>query len=240
MEVRLRKPEVEDRSIHFTLAPFITEWASTQASFIAAIARELGDLLSVRPQDFSSNPSTDLGEAWCKYRIFGGASTIVLRPDTLELNFVNVNENDHVTIFEIIRRLGSVLQQDIGGYERGDVSLASDRHVEMIVDGSADRYLNQFAWEQTADMVKTDSDMEYSPTVKVILSNKGGDWSVHRLVEKSSLLADGLFVNTLVFISSFDFAEFDEQRKLVDRIYDLADKAVGLSYVGDSDADANS
>ncbi len=241
MEVRLRKPEREDLLIHFTLVPFITQWASTQERFMTAITRELGDLLSVRPQDFYTNPSIGLGEVWCKYRIFGGASTIVLHPDALRLDFKSVNENDQLTIIEIIRRSASMLQQDIGGYAQCYVSLTSNRHVRAVGDGSADRFLDQFALQKTADMVKTDSNLEYSPTAKVILSNeKEGDWSVHRLVEKSGPLPDGLFVYTLIFIPSFELAEFDKQRKLIDRIFDLADKAVGLNYVGDSDADANS
>ena len=240
MEVRLQRPQREDLSIRFTLAPFITEWVSMQANFITAIAQKFGDWLSVRPQDFSSNPSGNLGEAWCMYRIFGGTSTIVLRPDTLELNFVNLNENDRQSVIAIIRRSGSVLQQDIGGYTRCYVSLTSNRHAEIAGDGNADRYLNQFALKHAADMVKTDSDMEYKPTARVVLSHKGGDWSVHRLVEKSDFLPDGLFVHTLVFIPSFDLAELDEQGELIDRIFEQADKAVELSYVGDSDADANS
>lgn len=240
MEVRLQRPQREDLSIRFTLAPFITEWVSTQANFITAIAQKFGDWLSVRPQDFSSNPSGNLGEAWCMYRIFGGASTIVLRPDTLELNFVNLNENDRQSVIEIIRRAGSVLQQDIGSYTRCYVSLTSNRHAEIAGDGDADHCLNQFALKQTADIVKTDSDLEYRPAAKVILSHKGGDWSVHRLVEKSDFLPGGLFVYTLVFIPSFDLAELDRQVELIDRIFDLADKAVELSYVGDSDANTNS
>ena len=239
MEVRLRKPEREDLLIHFTLTPFIADWASTQTRFIAAIARELGDLLSIRPQDFYTNPSVGLGEVWCKYKISGGASTIVLHPDALRLDFKSVNENDRLTIIEIIRRSVSVLQQDIGSYARCYVSLTSNRHVVTVGDGSVDRYLDQFAWKQPTEIAKTDSDIEYSPAVKIILSNQQEGWYVHRLVEKSSLLPDGLFVNTLIFIPSFELAEFDEQEKLLDRIFDLADEAVGLSYVGDSDADTN-
>lgn len=243
MEVRLQRPQREDLSIRFTLAPFITEWVSTQANFIAAIAQKFGDWLSVRPQDFSSNPSGNLGEAWCMYRIFGGASTIVLRPDALELNFVNVNdenETDRGTITEIIRRSGTMLQQDIGSYARCYVSVTSKRHAEIAEDRNVDHYLSQFALKETADMVKTDSDIEYSPTAKIILSHKGGEWSVQRLVEKSDLLPDGLFVHTLIFIPSFELAKVDKQRKVVNQIDKLANKSVGLRYVGDSDADVNS
>lgn len=181
-----------------------------------------------------------LGEVWCKYRIFGGASTIVFRPDILELSFVNAGENDSPTILEIIRRSASILQQDIGDYAQCHVSLSLYRHVKAVGDGSADRYLNQFTLKQTADMVRTDSDIEYRPTVKVILSNKEEGWEVHQLVEKSDALPDGLFINTLIFIPLFELAKFDEQQKLTDRIFDLSNKAVGLIHIEDSNADADS
>ncbi|MCY4389158.1 MAG: hypothetical protein OXC18_18850 [Desulfurellaceae bacterium] len=240
MEVRLQRPERADLSIRFTLVPFITDWASAQTRFITAVVRELGGLLSVRPQDFYTNPSMGLGEVWCKYRIFGGASTIVFRPDILELSFVNAGENDSPTILEIIRRSASILQQDIGDYAQCHVSLSLYRHVKAVGDGSADRYLNQFTLKQTADMVRTDSDIEYRPTVKVILSNKEEGWEVHQLVEKSDALPDGLFINTLIFIPLFELAKFDEQQKLTDRIFDLSNKAVGLIHIEDSNADADS
>ena len=231
MEIQLQRPKREDLSIRFTLTPFIPEWGSTQANFITAITRELGDLLPVRPQDFYINSSGNLGEAWCKYTGFGGTSAIVLRPDALELRFVNENEDDLETIVETLRRLGSVLQQDIGGYVRGDASLTSTCHIETVGAESVERYLNQFALKRPADIAKTDVDMEYNPTVKVILSHKGRNWLVHRLVEKSDLLPDGLFVHTLVFIPSFELAEFEERKELVDHLFDLADEAVGLHYV---------
>ena len=75
--------------------------------------------------------------------------------------------------------------------------------------------------------------INYSPAVKIVLSEKKGRWSVHRTVEKSAFLPEGLFVNTMIFIKSLQLTSFDEQRELLERSYNLADQAVGLTYMGD-------
>ena len=237
MEVHLRKPEREDLSLSFGLAPFITDWIPTQTRFIAAIVRDLGELGPVRPLDFSSNSSPELGESRCTYRIFGGASTIVLDPETLRLNFTAINENDRQTVTEITRRALDLLSKDIGGYTQNRVSLTSNRHVETVNKGAADAYLEQFVLKQTTDIVKTDLEIEYRPAAKIILSDKEHNWALHRLVEKSGVLPDGLFINTLIFISSSGMTAFEEHKRLIDRIYALADQALELNYVGDSDDD---
>lgn len=240
MEIQLRKPEREDLSLSFGLAPFITEWASAQTRFIAAIVRDLGELGPIRPLDFSSNSPAELGESRCTYRIFGGASTIILDPETLRLNFTAINENDRQTVTEITRRALDLLSKDIGGYTQNRVSFTSNRHVETVSKGAADAYLEQFALKRTTDIVKTDLEIEYRPAAKIILSDKEHNWVLHRLVEKSGVLPDGLFVNTLIFISSLGVTTFEEQKRLIGRIYDLADQALGLNYVGDSDDDTTS
>lgn len=240
MEIQLRKPEREDLSLSFGLAPFITEWASAQTRFIAAIVRDLGELGPVRPLDFSSNSPAELGESRCTYRIFGGASTIILDPETLRLNFMAINENDRQTVAEITRRALDLLSKDIGGYTQNRVSLTSNRHVETVDKGAADAYPEQFALKRTTDIVKTDLEIEYRPAAKIILSDKEHNWALHRLVEKSGVLPDGLFINTLIFISSLGVTAFEEQKRLIGRIYDLADQALGLNYFGDSDDDTTS
>ena len=243
MEIHIQKPAREDLSISFELSPFITDWASAQMRFIAAIARELSGVLPVRAMDFSSNPSSELGESWCKYRIFGGASTIVLNPGALQLNFVNLSENDYPTVKEIIRRSKDVLSKDIGSYTRERVSLSSNLHVGTVEKGVADVYLEQFAVKQVADVAKTNSTIQYRPAVKVILSdnsNNAVNWVVYRSVEKSELLPDGLFVTTFIDVSSSGVMSFEDQAQLILLINGLANQAVGQRPSEDNANDAAS
>ena len=235
MNIHIQEPAREDLSVNFVLSPFITDWASAQTRFIAAIARELSDVLSVRAMDFSSNPSPELGESWCKYRIFGGASTIVLNPGALQLNFVNLSENDYPIMKEIFQKSKDVLSIDIGGYTRERVSLTSNLHVGTVEKGVAGVYLEQFAVKQVADVAETNSIIQYSPAVKVILSDNSKNavnWVVHRSVEKSEWLPDGLFVTTFIDVSSPGVMSFEEQAQLVKQLYGLANQAVGLQPSG--------
>ena len=234
MEIQLLKPERENLSISFELSPFITGWASAQTAFMAAIARDLGDLLSVRPHDFHSNDSAELGESRCTYRIFGGASTIVLNAGTLHLNFGSLTESDYPTVTEIVRRSMSILSQDLGCYTRDHVSINSNEHVPAVENEAADTYLAQFAWKKPTDTAAADVEIAYSPAVKIVFSDKQGRWSLHRTVEKSTFLPNGLFVTTMILIGSHQLTSFDEQLELWFRVNSLANQAVGLTFLGDN------
>ncbi len=233
MELRLLTPAIDDLSINFGLSPFISDWATAQTSFISATARELGDLLSVGPHDFRSNSSTEFGESRCTYRIFGGTSTITLSPDSLQMNFRRLNATDYAIVAEVARR-SMVLLKDIGHYTRDQVSLTSNQHVHTVETHAADGYLAQFSWTQPADVAATDAELRYTPAVKVKLSDQQGEWALHRLVESSELLPGGLYVTTMIFISSPRLTPFDELRQRVERIRILANQAVGLRYPEDN------
>lgn len=234
MEIQLHKPERENLSISFELSPFITAWATAETTFMASIARELGELLLVRPHDFYSNDSAGLGESRCTYRIFGGASTIVLSPGTLLLNFDNLTENDYPTVTEVVRRSRDILSRELGCYAKDHVSVNSNGHVPVVENGAADTYLAQFAWKEPTDTATADVEIEYRPAGKIIMSDKQNRWSLHRTVEKSAFLPEGLFVTTMILITSPRLTSFDEQKQLVERVLDLADRAAGLTYLGDS------
>ena len=233
MEIRLRKPERENLSISFELSPFITDWTSARTAFLASVAREFGEVLNVQPHDFYTNDPTELGESRCTYRIFGGASTIVLRPGTLELNFGSLTESDYPTVTEIVRRSIDILSRDLGCYARDHVSINSNEHVPLVENGVADVYLGQFEWKTSTDAAATDAEIEYSPAAKVIFSDKKGRWWLQRTVEKSAFLSDGLFITTMILIRSHQLTSFDEQSQLWSQLINLANQAMGLTFLGD-------
>ena len=121
------------------------------------------------------------------------------------------------------------------------MSLSSNLHVGTVEKGVADVYLEQFAVKQVTEVAKTDSRIQYSPAVKVILSDNSKNavnWVVHRSVEKSEWLPDGLFVTTFIDVSSPGVMSFEDQAQLVQRIYGLADQAVGQHPSGGNANDA--
>ena len=90
-------------SVTFDLSAFVTDWEAAGKIFFAAIAERFREPLNPRPGDFSAASPTELGEAWCKYRIFGGSSSIVLRADSLALSFANIVYADYQNVLEVVR-----------------------------------------------------------------------------------------------------------------------------------------
>ena len=197
---------------------------------MAAIVRDFVEILTVRPQDFSSNSSTHLGEAYCKYRMFGGDSTIVLSPSNLQLNFAGITQTNTDIVVEIIRRTFNVLLHDIGHYKSNCFHITSNQHAQAANSDNVDDYLDQYASRQAMAIAGTDTTIQYRPSAKIILSDKSKSWILNRTVEQSELLNNGLFITTHIFISSSQVTSFEDQRQLVRGIYDLADRSIGLKY----------
>ena len=91
--IRVRVERV-DLSVTFALGRFISDWQSAQRTFIAGIVREYGALFPTRSQDFVANPSPLLSESWCRYMIMGNTAHISLCPDSLQLNFTGLRQED--------------------------------------------------------------------------------------------------------------------------------------------------
>ena len=81
-------------SVTFDLSAFVTDWEGARKTFVAAIAERFREPLNPRPGDFSAASPTELGEAWCKYRIFGGSSSIVLSPSGTGHSALQIAEPD--------------------------------------------------------------------------------------------------------------------------------------------------
>ena len=213
----------------FRLNQFIANWEAGRISFISCIADDFGDLLSPRPHDFSSAVPADLGEAWCKYRIFGGASTVILRPDALQLTFPNAIETDYPLIIETLRRVLKVLLSKIGGYDRQSYTLM-DNHHATIVEGESEAYLSEYANRKMSDAVRQEPGVECRPSVGFTLRSTDGNRVLRRSMEQSEILPNGLFITNHIFVSLPNLTEFDEERSWIDQINNLANRASGIVY----------
>lgn len=227
----------DEASVTFHLIPFLTEWDETRQTFVSCIAREFDDLLRVRPHDFSTASPADLGEAWCKYRIFAGSSTIVLRPDSLRFAFPTLLDTDYPIVTEMIRRGMEFLLPALGGYKRHSYSLASNRHV-AVMDGAADTHLARFASDEIADAVRTEPAMEYRPSVGFTLRTDDGNRVLRRSVEQSEVLPNGLFVTTHIFVSVPVLTRFEDEIRWIKQVSEIANHAAGITYQTDEVDDA--
>ena len=109
-----------DLSVTFALGRFISDWQSAQRTFIAGIVREYGALFPTRSQDFVSNPSPLLSESWCRYMILGNTAHITLCPDSLQLGFTGLRQEDlSTTVRTTLYGAARLLSTDFNEFGRG-------------------------------------------------------------------------------------------------------------------------
>ena len=218
-----------DQSVTFHLSAFIIDWEAARSAFMACIRDGFRDLTSPRLGDFSAVSPSEPGEAWSKYRMFGGSSTIVLRAESLALNFPSLVTTDQPIVVEIVRRALDVLLPALGGYERHSYSVASNYHVEVVGD-RAESYLARHGSREIEEAARRQTATEYRPTIGFTLRSSDGFRVFRRTIEQSELLENGLFIANHIFASMPILTTFDEEMDWIDRAGNLANAAAGIAY----------
>lgn len=216
-------------SIAFDLSAFITDWDLAKRNFVAGIAERFREPLNPRPSDFSAASSTELGEAWCKYRIFGGSSTIVLKADSLALSFSNIVSTDYQIVVEVARGTMERLLPALQGYERHSYMVTSNYHVH-VVDGRSDIYLAHHGSKDIGDSARGKSPMAYRPTVGFTLRTNDGYRVLRRTIEQSEALQNGLFISDHAFVSMPTLTGFEEELSWIEQSTALADRTAGIAH----------
>lgn len=225
LRVRLHDATI---NVSFKLSRFIADWPSAQSSFISGIADRFRDWLPIGPRNFSVTPALALEDLRCRCQLFGGMSSIVLAPDSLELDFENVSPETRPAVQETSRRALEWLASALGDHGLDRLSLQALAHMEALEADAADAYLDQFMPTEADGLMRSEPNVKCLPSTQIVLSGEGGDWVLRRVVEKSLLIDNAVFVHTSVYVQSPDPMGLDDQKRLLGRVEELADRAVGL------------
>ena len=217
-------------TVSFRLSRFISDWPTAQQKFISGIADGFHDLHPVRPQDFSVIPAFSLEDLQCKCQLFGGACRIVLAPETLRLSFSNVKRGVQSVVFETIQRSSDWLFSALGDHGRDWLSFNTCAHMQALDDGAVDAYLSQFMPAVANELMKSEHGVKFLPSNRTVFSEEEDGWVLRRVVEKSELIENGVFVDTQVQLQSPELAlaNFRTQAEILVRLDRLADRSVGL------------
>ena len=215
-------------NVSFKLSRFIADWPSAQSSFISGIADGFRDWLPIGPGNFSVIPAVALDDLRCRCQLFGGACSIVLASDTLQLDFENVKRENGAVVLETVRRASEWLAAALGDHGRDRLSVQAFGHMEALEAGATDAYLDQFVPAEADELMRSEPNVKCLPSTRVVLSDETKGWLLERMVEKSLSVDNAVFVSTLFQMQSPDPMEFDDQVRLLGRIEKLADRAVGL------------
>ena len=221
-------PEPEQIELSIKLRHFITDWPSAQHRFVAGITRRLHDLTAIQPHDLDMSYGNSLGDASCTCRLFGGAASVVLNADTLKLSFSNVTRPAYEVVFEVVRRGWEFVTAEFPENGVAWFSLHSSQHVAASDDAAVDTYLGQFAHEGALSIAEQEEGIRYRPSIRVTLKEHDRHWQLHRSVEESTSLANGLFVTTSIYMPEPELEALGGFEQAVDRLHEMADRAVGL------------
>lgn len=218
--------------VTFDLSTFIIDWEAARTTFVAVVADRFRGQLNPRPGDFSAVSPSELGEAWCKYQIFGGSSTIVLKADSLALSFVNIVNADYQIIMEVVRGTMERLLPALQGYERHSYMVNSNYHVH-VVDGRSDTYLRHHGSHDIGDTARNESTIEYRPTIGFTLRTRDGYRVLRRTIEQSETLQNGLFISDCTFVSMPTLTTFEEELNWIERTTEFANRTARIAYQKD-------
>ena len=215
-------------NVSFKLSRFIADWPSAQSSFISGIADGFRDWLPIGPGNFSVTPAFALDDLRCKCQLFGGACSIVLAPEALQLDFENVKQETKPVILETVRRASEWLAGALGDHGRDWFFFQMQAHMEALEAGATDAYLVQFMLAGTDELMRSEPNVKCLPSSRTVLSGEAEGWRLERVVEKSLSIDNAVFVGTRLHVQSPASMEFDDQVRLLNRVEKLADRAVGL------------
>ncbi len=221
-------PEPEQIELSIKLRHFITDWPSAQHRFVAGITRRLHDLTAIQPHDLSMSYGNSLGDASCTCRLFGGAASVVLNADTLKLSFANVTRPAYEVIFEAVRRGWEFVTAEFPENGVAWFSLHSSQDVTASDDAAVDTYLGQFAHEGALAVAEQEAGIRYRPSIRVTFKEHDRHWQLHRSVEESTSLENGLFVTTSIYVPESELEALGGLEQAVARLHEMADRAIGL------------
>ena len=223
-------------SVTFNLSAFITNWEGAKTEFLAGIAENFRELLNPQPGDFSSNPSTELSEAWCKYRVFGGSSTITLRADTVSLSFVNILRADLEIIAEVVGRTMESLLPRLRCYERQSYTIFSNYHAHVI-EGDWQGYLEHHSNKTIGAVAGSEPVLEYRPIVGFTLRTSDSSRVFRRAIEQSEAFQNGLFISDSSHVSMPGLTGMEDELSWREQTLRLANHLSGIVYEGNEQTD---
>ena len=228
--MKVLRVRLHDATINVSaeLGRFIANWSSVQSSFISGIADGFRDWLPIGPRNFSVTPAFALEDVRCKCRLFGGACSIVLSPEALQLDFENVKKENDPIVQETVRRASEWFVGTLGDHDLNRLSFQTFAHLEALEAGTADAYLDQFMPVEADELIRSEPNVKWLPSTRIVLSGEGGNWVLRRVVEKSQLIENAVLVHTSVYVNSPGSKGPDDQIQLLVRAHKLADRAVGL------------
>ena len=218
----------------------ILDWQGIPSRFFKFIYDTMTPQYSVSTSQLSLPNATILGDAAVKYNIFGGGSTITIKPERLEFEFPVIMEADRELISDILQRVHDTLLSSFPECEYEALDLRDIFHadfVNMETETQADPnlrvsvtdYLDRFKIPDLESAFEGLGEFEQFSSGRVEAKALDRSWSCRIMTERSLLSPNGVFIDSSIRLEGDRIPiVFSDKQDLISRLRTATLKSIGL------------
>jgi hypothetical protein len=180
--------------------------------------------------EFSVDPANVLAEVRARYRLFGGATSIVIQPDRLVCDFPNLVPSDYLIVSDVIAAIHDAFPKAFPELNYGRLDGQSLEHLDLVENGGVERFLAQHEIATIENAFSSPVVMQ--PGLKFTVVAQDQSWQCALNAERSVLSATALFV--LLNMSIRDLGITPSYREKVARLAGVRNsvlRCIGLESV---------
>ena len=214
-------------SVTISLSPFVTNWTKATSEFVSSISSGSKYIQMAHASHFDSFMPESIGDRFCRYRWPGTMATIVLRSELLEFQFPDASTDSHYEVVrETVRSVAGRILREMLNYSKYSYSVVINGHGEFVQH----TLLGYFPEDAAKTVNRNDDTYEQLSLRGVIFRDKINGRALRRTVERSELVANGLFVSTA--ISAVDTTlMIEDEIAWIDKMIEAANRGTNLVYV---------
>jgi hypothetical protein len=210
--------------------PILSWTAEIPSRFFRAVYYALNELLYIQPGDLFALSGPSLGDCSVALRIFGGNSTLTLRPNAAIVEFPNTNSDRSEFVDWVVFNGYKALKSEFSEVVIGSIEANAGFHLEFIGDDTAHEVLVENS--RHAELAKRAiglAEVVIEPGVQFRLVDKDGKWNCRATLENSYLVENGVYLFREIVISDLsDYQTVEQQFELIHQINQNILAVVGL------------
>jgi hypothetical protein len=170
----------------------ILEWEHVSTRFFVMVRDALAGKTNPSIAEFSVQSATVLAEVRARYRLFGGAASIVIQPDRLVFDFPNLVPAEYPIVSDVIAAIHDAFPKAFPELKYERVETNSLEHLDLVEIGAVERFLDQHKIALSENAFPAPVVMQ--PGLKFTVVAQDQSWQCALIAERSLLSATALFI----------------------------------------------
>jgi hypothetical protein len=211
----------------------ILEWERVNSRFFAMVHDALAGKTNPSVAEFSVETAAVLAGVRARYRLFGGATSIVIQPDRLVFDFPTLVPSDYLIVSDVIATIHDALPKAFPELNYDRLEAQSAEHLDLVETGAVERFLGQYEIALTENAFPAPVVMQ--PGLKFTVVAQDQSWQCALIAERSILNATALFVMLNLSIRNLDNApSYSDKVARITTVTNSVMRFIGLESANDA------